>query len=534
MIRQLLGIRFRSAIAALGGKSKNGTYKPPSTARILLLSFAFLYLIGAFIFIASSMAVSLCMVTVPYGYDALYFAFYAVIPFAAIFALSIFETKSVLFECKDTEQLLALPIRPRDVVISRILSVLLLNYAEAAILMVPFLVVYALFGGAPIGIVGGLLSFCLIPLLATALSTGIGYLIARLSARVKHKTLLTVLLYVAFFAAYVLLLQWMMSVESDDEMTQIGQMLASVAEQAPLLRFVGEAVLLRPLPFAVLAAVTVGVSLLVYSRITRTFVGLSTERRGQTRTVYTERRLHRTHPFFALVRKELSRFTSSASYMLNASFGIVLEVFLTASLFFFDPTEAVSTLQALGLSADSLAPLAVVILTVCTMTNYIAACSVSLEGQSLWIVRMLPIRAEDILLAKAVPHMMITSVVSIACGIALSLRLHASFGYAVCLVLVPVLANVAAALWGVVLNTAMPKLDYTSEAQVVKQSMSALLGMLLPLALGIVLLILTVLLTVLSLGWLAMLLCALLLVLIAVCMYAVLVRVSARTFQTLS
>ncbi len=534
MIRKLIAIRLRSTFGSmLRRKGTNGEYSAASPARLLLLGLVYAFLIGFFAIFSGSMAVSLCMTTVPYGQDVLFFAFYALLPFAAVFVLSIFETKSALFESKDTELLLALPIRPRDIVVSRVMSVLLVNYGIAAIFMVPFLGVYAAFCGKLLGVLGGLVSFVLIPLLATALSVGVGYVVARIAARVKNKTFVTMALYILFFVVYFYLYSRLLSVTGDsDDLGALGEYMASIAAGAPVLCFIGDAVMLRPLPFLALLAVTVGLSAFVFWRVSATFISVSTMHRGERRAVYIERRTLRKSPFFALARKELARFISSAVYMMNAATGLVFLILFTGVLLFADITGIQMMLTELGLSSDAFVGVIAMILVLCTLMNFISACTVSLEGKSLWLVRMLPVKASDVLLAKTVPHIVITSAFSTLCGIVLAIRLQASVGYALALVFLPLLANITSALWGVVINTALPKFDYTSEAQVVKQSMSGFLGMFVPAMLAFVMLVAVFVLSMLSLGWLALLVCGAVFVMLSALLYVLLIRVSARTFDT--
>ncbi len=534
MIAKLIAIRFRSYVSSLGKKSKGGEYKTVSVGRLVLLALVYLYLIGIFGGISTLYSISLCALTIPTGQDVLFLSLYALLPLIIVFFLSIFETKSVLFESKDTELLLSLPIQPKDIVISRILTVLLTNYGISAIFMLPAMTVYIVFGGSGVGIVGSILAFLLIPLLATSLSVGVGYLVARLTANAKRKTFLSVIFYLIFFVLLFMFYRYSFSTDmEEDQFGQVSEMMAALVASAPVLRFIGEAVLLRPLPFLLLLAVTAGASVLVYMRVVSSFISMSTRTGGQTAHKYEKKKLGRRSPILAVASKEMSKFLSSAAYIMNTSMGMMFLLLFTVAMLFVDDATIVPVLEQMGMSMTDMYPALAVILTFLTINTAISSCTVSLEGKNLWIMQMLPVPAWQILLGKALPHFVITSVLSFVCGVAAAIRFHVPFVYGVCFVLLPVIANGACALWGVVINTALPKVNFTSEVEAIKQSAAAMLGMMVPMILGMLLAVGTFVLTILSLGWVALLLCFALFLLSTAVLYVLLVRVSARRFETL-
>lgn len=531
MIGKLLGIRLRSFVSSLGGRSKRGEYKPPSVGRIVVLSLLLLYLVGTFAMLATTVAIALLSVSDLLGAPWLFFAMYAALPFAVIFMFSVFETKAELFECRDTELLLSLPLRSRDVVISRLLSVVLLNYAEAAVLMWPFLFVYAIAGGAPLAILGGILAYLLVPLLSTALSTGVGYLVARISAAVKRKTLVTMVLYLAFFVAYFWLYQSLFAM-GDGSAEDLAASLSPLASVGAL-RFVGEAVMLTPLPTLSLVLVTVGAALLVFFVVERTFLRVAIPRHGARRRAYTGGRATRRSAFASLARKEISRFFSNATYMINSAMGVTLTLLLTGAVLFSGAELQSALLSELGMTVRELTPIIILALVAVTMMNYPSACALSLEGKSLWLLRSLPVREDTVLLAKCVPHVLVCTVPSSISAIVLSVALRASFGQVVAFLLLPPLAGVACALFGILLNVAFPKLDYTSEAQPVKNSMAAMLSMFLQMIVGILMLFAGSALVFIGIGWVALVITALLLLFLCALLYVLVTRVSARKLTAL-
>ena len=115
MIKTLIGIRLQSVFSGLvSGRKKNGK-ESVSKGKLIGYTLIYLYLavvlVGMFVLYARFMAPSL----VAFELDWFYFAIFNASAFAVVFVLSIFETKGLLFECKDNELLLSLPIKPKHI-----------------------------------------------------------------------------------------------------------------------------------------------------------------------------------------------------------------------------------------------------------------------------------------------------------------------------------------------------------------------------------------------------------------------------------
>jgi ABC-2 type transport system permease protein len=189
MIKTLIGIRLRSALSGiLGGRQKNGK-KNSGRGKIIAFIIAYVYLIAVFGGLFSFYATAAAPVLIAAKLDWFYFAMFTVIAFAMTFVLSIFETKGELFECKDNELLLAMPIKPRDIVLSRIFTVLIYNYLETLLVMLPAIICYVVFGGSAMGIIGSVILTLTLPIFSTALASGLGYAVALLSKKFKKNSL---------------------------------------------------------------------------------------------------------------------------------------------------------------------------------------------------------------------------------------------------------------------------------------------------------------------------------------------------------
>lgn len=479
MLGKLIAIRLRALFTAAGAKTKNGQ-KVFSPGRVVLICVLYAFLALCFGGMSFSFGLGIAAVTIEQNVPWLYFTLFFLAAFTVVFIFSIFETKSELFDCKDNDLLLSLPIAPGDIVLARTLTVLLLNYAESAILILPAIAAFLLMGGSPAVIVGGLVCLLTLPLGATALSCVFGYLIAVLAKRVKRKNIFqlffTLLFLGAYFFVYTVFLERVEALVSGEvDLSVLGAKLA-------FLKFLGDAGLSRPLPLVILAVCLIVIGAASFLLIRRSYIRIVTDARGRAKTVYKKEQLRASSPLRALTRKEFARFTSSATYMVNGGFGFLL--ILVAAVLALVKSSTVrellesEVLAEIGLSVDAsvLAPLYLGLLSWLVMMTFMSVCTVSLEGKSLWIIRTLPVSARTVLLAKMLPHLILSAAFCVPSGILLAAASGAAWYWYPAFVFIPLIASLFSASYGICLGCAFPRFDFISEAHAVKQSTAVMVA----------------------------------------------------------
>ncbi len=490
MILRLIRIKL-SGVMSSAASGKGSTPQKLSKGKIALFAFLYIYLAAFFAAFAAFMANSMGAFLIPYGFEKIYFGIFTVVVFTIIFILSIFETKATLYEGRDNELLLSMPIAVRDIIISRISVVLIYNYIECAILMVPVTVVYAIYGGSILGIVGSIAVSVFVPLLATSLASGVGYLVAQISRRIKYKTFITVILSLIFLAAYFVGYNYLLN--SMEMLVEVSpELAAAFAENMGFFGVIGTCALLNPISISVLILLSVGISLLAYILISRNYITIITGRVGSTYKAYKADRQVMRSAFTALTVKELRAFFSSANYILNAGlgavFGIVISVMvlvkradilvLTAEIAMLFPEMAYDIEGAIAVLASA-------VLFAASSMTFISAPALSLEGKSLWILKSLPISGRAVLLAKTMPHILITSVISLVSSVVMIIALGLSPVWWAFVILIPLAGSLFGAFSGAVIGALFPKFNFTSEIQVIKQSLASFVSMFSTMIIGI-------------------------------------------------
>lgn len=532
MMKALLLIRFRALWAGLTAQGKRRNKGGKGTAAL----FAVLYLYVGVV-LCGGVSFLFKQLAEPYhaaGLDWLYFAMAGMMGLAFAVIGSVFTTQSQLYDAKDNDLLLSMPVRPWMILLSRMLPLLALNLLFAGIIMVPAAVIYAVFVECAVSnLLLQLMSVLVVTVLAQAIACLLGWLLHLLLSRM-NKSAASMLYMVAFLGLYF----WIYSQAGNilNAMAGSGQAIASVLQSWvwPLYALgqgcLGNVLLL--LAFTGIGAAAFG---LVYWLLSVTFLHTATLRRGGKKRKLQLGRIRAGSASSALVYKEMRHFLGSPVYLTNMGIGIVLTAALVvAGLIFRQKLMLWLEVPELSALIVPLKPLLITAILSFTVSSIcISTPSVSLEGKSLWILKSLPVSARQIVTAKLHFHCYLATPITVAAGLVLA----AAYGcdlldIALC-GLVPGLLTVFCGLLGLLCGLKWAKMDWLSEAYPCKQSVSVLVAMFgtmgLPVVLGVLYLALAdVLQPVVYLA-----LCAVLLVFICLGLYRALMTWGLRRWSSL-
>jgi ABC-2 type transport system permease protein len=255
-----------------------------------------------------------------------------------------------------------------------------------------------------------------------------------------------------------------------------GQIGAAIQKTAYPIYHMGLAIAegnaLSMLIFVLCCAVPFG---LVYLILSSNFIRIATSSGGAAKVKYREKALRVSGVRSALTKKELRHFLSNPMYIMNAALGSVISVLL-AGFAVFQLSKLTDAVSKIGLNVP-IAALAAFMLAMCAGMNFISAPSVSLEGKNLWISRSIPAASRDVLESKAMAHFIAGLPSILISGAVFDILLHPDPLAAVCMFLLPLSVNALTAYIGVVVNLKFPRMDWISDVQAVKQSMSTMICM---------------------------------------------------------
>jgi ABC-2 type transport system permease protein len=488
MFLTLLKIRMHAAYASLfkGTLQKKKKRNPIVTVLIALLA---VYVFAAVIALFGMMFNMICKGFCEAGLDWLYLALIALVTFVVSFIVSIFTAQAELFEAKDNDLLLSMPIRPRTILLSRIGIMLLYDYLLLILILIPAWFLYCRYGNVTAaGAICFFLGMLAVPFLAEAFACLFGWLIALITLRMKHRNLLTVVFSLAFILLYVFGYTKFMSAAAANAAWLTG---SSAAIAALVRRYILPFWWLgtasaggNPVWLPVFLAFTAACFSAVYAVLSASFMKIATMKRGAARSEYREGAVKVSSIRRVLLRKELGRFFSSANYMLNSAIGLVFMLLLGGAAVV-KGSALLTVLSAVPGAAELLKNLGTgVILAMCMMLSmtFISAPSVSLEGSSLWIVQSIPVGGELVLQAKAACQIAVCVPCIAVTALALNIALPMSLPLRVMLFITPTVYCAFIAYTGLLLGLKYARFDWADEIVVIKQGIAVLLTMLLGFA----------------------------------------------------
>lgn len=479
MTLTLLKVQLQSLLSRMGRQvvSKRKKFKRFSGAgKKMLLGLLVVYVLASLLFSIGTFFYGLYPAFDVAGLRWLYFALGLMTAFVLCFVLGIFSAYSLLYDARDNELLLALPIKPGQILQARLLALYGMGLGTVLLVLVPLYAVVIIFGGFQLGsLLLLLLCSLLLPFLALALSSLLGYLLALISQRIRRKSLVITLVSLAFLGLYFYGYTKLMN--SMGQLASQGQSLAEVFKKglAPAYHG-GLAISQGSLPslaiFALFCLLPFALALFL---LKRSYLKMLTSKRAARRLIYQEKASKTRGQGLALLSKELRRFGASPTWMMNT--GLFLIFTLAVPYFLFFNKDLGQVLADIGLGSSLKAQLAALALGFLAASTFISAVSISLEGAGFWQAQTLPLRPFLVLLAKAGLHILVSLPFLLVSGFAVLVLGKPPLMDALLLFALPLSITLLSALLGLRINLRFPKLKWRHETEPVKQSMGSFLSM---------------------------------------------------------
>lgn len=389
--------------------------------------------------------------------------------------MTLFRASGTLFFYKDYDIVAPLPIKSHVVFSAKLFVMILWMYAFSLVFTIPLLFSYFYFLGFDIiGFLMFIPAAIVFPLIPIVLMTFISLLIGYIATKFNFgKMLQIILLFAVFFG--ILILQFNMSSTDNPLVGQIDGVSGLIDQYLPITWFV-EAIYdhnLLSLLYLVLSHV------IVFTGFVLSAGGVSEylNRRGvQKHLSHTKKVSSMTQRSlsYILIKKEFNKFFSIPIYVLNAGFGLVLLIGLAIASFFVDLSEYLQVFQALNL--DIYLVIAMILGFIISLL-YTPGISLSLEGKNFWVIKSLPIKAEQVMLSKIWFNVILGLPVIFISIILFYFSVSLAFMHVMSLIMFSTSALVLISFIDGVINLYFPKMDFKNEVEVVKQSLGAFLAM---------------------------------------------------------
>ena len=475
MIKTLLKKQLAEIFKAYFFDMKKNKARSKVSTVLYFALFAFL-MVGVMGVMFGTLAFSLSPI-ISLGFGWLYYAVLSLI--AVLFGVfgSVFSTYSGLYLAKDNDLLLSMPIPVSAIMTSRLLGVYLMGLLYSAVVIIPAIIVRFL--TAPMStsnIAGSVLLVVVISLFVLSLSCIFGYLVARISLKLKNKSFVTVLISLVFFALYYFVYFKASSFIGEFVKNAViyGQ---SIKERAFAVYIIGMFAEGDILSVLIVSLAVLALLFLTLYVISKSFIKIAISTAIVKKAKYKGGRQRARSAFGAVLLRELRRFISSPNYMLNCGLGALF--MLAAGGFVLvkgNIIRSVLTEQFAGFEGLAYVAICAVLCMMISM-NDTAAPSVPLEGKTLWQIRSLPVPTKAVLKAKYLLQMYINIVPAVFCADCVIIAIKPDIITSLLVILITVSYVIFHALFSLYCGLHKVNLNWTNEVVPIKQGIGVLFAL---------------------------------------------------------
>ena len=453
----------------------------------------------------------------------------------------VYKAGPLLFNCKDDQLLLSLPIKRSTVLFVRMFKFYVFELVFNSLFIIPLIIAY-LRWAENLEWTFFLTSFIMLiflPVIPVVLSCILGAISSSISSRFKFKNLAQILI-----SMLVILVVFFLSYNMDNMAEYLAKHATSINDfimkvyypagvyAALVTEFNIKDLLIFILVNIVIFIITLLVLSKFYFKINSRLKNVSTSKKVKIDNLVIKSR-SKTN---SLIRKELNTFFKTPVFIVNAGFSLVLFI-ITVIGICIKYDSAVIVLQEIlpkEVITNYISIFVFILILFASFMTSITNSVISLEGRNINILKSLPLKVKDILLSKVYAALIITTIPILIGDIILFIRFKLNIIEILLLLVLSIIIPLVSHFIGIIMNLKYPKLDFENSAEVVKQStssfLSVMLGML--LLIGSVLIITKLIEFISSINILLIFLG--LYLIIDIILYLYLTKVSVKEFNKLS
>ena len=414
-----------------------------------------------------------------------------------------------LYYAKDSEFLAALPIKRRTVFASKFTASLIGEVISYALFVVPAVVIYALhvsvtiqyvFSAIFVVLLGAMIPFALVNLVVA--------LLMRISVFTKHRdkfaTIVGGICLIAYIVGVQLFSQTMQNVTSEQMLAFLtGGMLDSITSIFPPARWASSALvyggstgMTNLLLFVAVCIVCFAICYFVAGQLYQRGVSAQQETAVRNKKVNLKTAGQKqSSPLAAIFKKEWRSVLRSPTYALNGLISVIMAPLMVVMMMIAIPIQditaemgmpAMSTSELLASMPQEV--LTVLMLIVIAFGYFFAAMNTcgmtvySREGESSWLLMVLPVSAQTQLKGKILFSMSVTVLAALLMSVAFFFAWQVSIWICLVMFIGVTLVSAPVVLLGIYIDMARPRLHWDSERRAMKSNTNTIFGMLVELA----------------------------------------------------
>ena len=438
---------------------------------LTIIIICFLY-IGGSAFLISDVLKSMNLLNI-----LLVFAF--ALPFFALFIMDIYKMPSVLFSFRDYDMLMSLPVQNNVILAAKVIKLMLSGYMWQFLTGFPIFLVYCIKSDnlSILSIIIYIILFIILPLLPISIGSVIGFIVAKISAKMRSKNIIMI---IGSFALLILIMGISFSIQNIINEQAIKNLVSSISNIESsffLFRlYVDSVYRLDIVTLLLLILIFVNPFILFIYLFGKSFKKINSSMM-ETKASRSSKNIkyQEYSPVVAIFKKELNFYVHCVIYIVNTFFGMVLLFAASIAILVidFDIEAFFAEFGQLATNAGDMKLMAaVMVFGYCIMLSTPTAASISLEGKNLWILKSMPIHPKMIFKGKIGLGLIVTLPLGVVCSVLVYIGLGLTFIQWLILLAFTISAGFLSSILGLFINILLPKLEFKSPTEVVKQSAS--------------------------------------------------------------
>ena len=395
----------------------------------------------------------------------------------------IYKSSSLLFNCKDDNLLLSMPIKKSTVLFVRVFKFYVFELVYNSLFMLPAMIVYIRY--VNVGVTYYIASFCallLLPIIPIVISCIIGAVISKTSSKFKFKNLAqivitTIILLIVFYASFNL----------ENLVKDMAQNAESINNIITRIYYPAGAYIKLVTEFKIIDLITfilVNLSLFAISIFVLSKVYFNINSKVKEIKINAKNKIYKikaNKPIKSLIKKEIKRFVDTPVFIINAGFGLVLFIVgCIAICLKFDGVLDTINNEGINITKEQIESYIPVLLFgfIClsSLMTSITSSMISLEGKSFSILKSLPVKPFKIILAKVLASIIIIAPCILIGDLIMFVRFNFNILEILMILISSIILPLVAETIGIIVNLKYPKMDAENDTEVVKQSMSSMVS----------------------------------------------------------
>lgn len=445
----------------------------------IYIMIVWIILLAYFIFISCAFGVG----TVQLGMGSTVLPLCFLLTNIVVLIFSFFRSNTIL-KIKDFDMILSLPVKIEDIISSRMAIVYIQSLIATFICMLPTYIIYGASINANIMYYALLaISIFFVPILPLIISFLFAFLVSSLATKFRFKKSISLVLNLAFLILVFGGVYFMNTTSETDLQNVFTTLSDKISRVYPVANFYSDSIsninILSILLFIILSSVLFWAFLKI---LKAGFVGLNERLTASTKNKkYNLNKSKKDSQLMRLTKNEFKRYSNHTTWIINTCFPIILSIGLGILLLAVSPDQMIMSLissdaiidvssadilQVVQLFIVPLMPLLVSLFVSVSPTSY---ASISIEGQSLWIIQSLPINKKVIFNSKILMNiiLMLPSTLFVCTAAIISFKLD--FLDALITLLLPLIFILFSSISGVYFNFKYSNFDWQNETEIVKR-----------------------------------------------------------------